>query len=138
MNFDIINNSKVSDLKNEKPPTSNKRPGLPRCRSNQNLGRSHRQTVVDHRISQFQTQQAVNNLLNFENKLEKDLQVTTASLIKRMKDHALLRREEDHSDSAALLVPSFENKLIECLAKMKKEFIPANKNYYAMSLKLFF
>lgn len=78
-------------------------------------------------------------MLNFENKLEKDLQATTGSLIKRMKDHALLRREDDAADPAAsLVVPSFESKLIDCLAKVKKEFIPNNKNYYAMSLKLFF
>ena len=94
---------------------------------------------MDHRISQFQTQQAVNNLLNFENKLEKDLQATTGSLINRMKDHALLRREGDAAGgTASPVVPSFESKLVDCLAKMKNQFIPNNKNYYAMSLKLFF
>jgi len=31
-----------------------------------------------------------------------------------------------------------ENRLMDSFKQMKKETIPANKNYFAMSLKLFF
>ena len=74
----------------------------------------------------------MNNLLNFESKLEKDLQDTTTSLINRMKGHSLLS-----NDSIPLMQP-IENCLLSSFDRMKKEFIPTNKNYFAMSLKLFF
>jgi hypothetical protein len=49
-----------------------------------------------------------------------------------MKCHSLLSNE-----SIPLMQP-IENRLMECFSKMKKEYIPTNKNYFAMSLKLFF
>lgn len=116
-----------------KPPPM-KKPAIPRCRSNQNLKlkRSHRSTFVDQKHSDYQNQQSINNLLNFESKLEKDLQDTTASLMNRMKGHSLLS-----NDSIPLMQP-IENRLLSSFEQMKKEFIPTNKNYFAMSLKLFF
>ena len=88
--------------------------------------------MVGQKHHVFQNQQAVTNLLNFESKLEKDLQDTTASLLNRMKSHSLLS-----SESIPLMQP-IENRLMSSFDRMKKEFIPANKNYFAMSLKVFF
>jgi hypothetical protein len=49
--------------------------------------------MIGKKQASFQNQQAVHSLLNFESKLEKDLQDTTASLINRMKSHSLLSSE---------------------------------------------
>lgn len=49
-----------------------------------------------------------------------------------MKNHSLLSNE-----SIPLMQP-IENRLLNSFDRMKKEFIPTNKNYFAMSLKAFF
>jgi hypothetical protein len=49
-----------------------------------------------------------------------------------MKNHSLL------SAANLPLMAPIENILIQSLDKMKRTSIPENKNYFAMSLKLFF
>jgi len=74
----------------------------------------------------------MSSFLNFESKLDKDLEETTTSLKDRMKKHSLL------SFQNLPFMQTIENCLHQCFDKMKTEFIPPNKNYFAMSLKLFF
>ena len=93
---------------------------------------SSRSALAQKQHQQYQNDQNLKSLLNFESKLEKDLQGTTASLIAHMKSHSLLS-----SQNIPLMLP-IENHLQECLQKMKTSEIPENKNYFAMSLKLFF
>lgn len=127
------NGKAIFDQSFVKPPPPAKKPGIPRCRSNQNLAPStHRANLIGQKHHAYQNQQSVNNLLNFESKLEKDLQDTTASLMNRMKGHSLLSNE-----SIPLMQP-IEDRLQSSFDRMKKEFIPTNKNYFAMSLKVFF
>jgi len=64
--------------------------------------------------------------------LNHDLQDTTAALIKHLKEHSILG-----SDSIPLMKP-IEQCLRDCFDKMKKLKIPESKNYFAMSLKMFF
>ena len=64
--------------------------------------------------------------------MNNDLLDTTASLIKHLKDHSILG-----NDSIPLMKP-IEQCLRDCLEKMKKLKIPESKNYFAMSLKMFF
>lgn len=61
-----------------------------------------------------------------------DLQDTTAALIKHLKEHSILG-----NDSIPLMKP-IEQCLRDCFEKMKKLRIPESKNYFAMSLKMFF
>lgn len=71
-------------------------------------------------------------MLNFESKLEKDLQDTTQSLINKLKTHSLL------SNQNIKLMEPVEEVLHDSFAKMRHTKLPANKNYFAMSLKDFF
>ena len=93
---------------------------------------SSRSGLAQKQHQQYQNDQHLKSLLNFESKLEKDLQGTTASLIAHLKSHSLLS-----SQNIPLMLP-IENHLHECLQKTKTSEIPENKNYFAMSLKLFF
>lgn len=49
-----------------------------------------------------------------------------------MKKHSIL------SDSNLSLMRPIENKLMNCFDSVKKQHIDESKNYFAMSLKLFF
>ena len=64
--------------------------------------------------------------------MDKDLADTTDQLITHLKDHSLLSKE-----NIPLMSP-LEDLLKECFKKMKSAEIPSNKNYFALSLKLFF
>ena len=92
----------------------------------------HRSTITSQRNSQFLFSQNKQNLFNFESRLQSDLQTTTSSLINHMRDHSLL------SNQNIPLMQPIENCLKDCFAKMQSLKIPENKNYFALSLKMFF
>lgn len=72
------------------------------------------------------------SMLNFESKLEKDLNETTSALVGHMKKHSIL------SQNNITLMKPIEKLLLGCFDQMKRTQIEESKNYFAMSLKLFF
>lgn len=71
-------------------------------------------------------------MLSFESKLDKDLHETANALMGHMKKHSIL------SDQDISLMKPIDKHLEGCFDQMKKTHIDQSKNYFAMSLKLFF
>lgn len=71
-------------------------------------------------------------MLNFDSRLEEDLKKTSAEFIRHMKSHSLL------SDNNLALMRPLERAMARSFEKLRQETVPANKNYFALSLKDFF
>jgi hypothetical protein len=91
-----------------------------------------RSSITSKQHNLFASTQSQKALLNFESKLQNDLNSTTSSLIEHLKSHSIL------SDENLPLMKPIENCLKDCFTKMQILKIPENKNYFAMSLKMFF
>ena len=95
---------------------------------------------VENRKSQLRKKQQVQyeetrkmkSMMNFESKLEKDLQETTDALVSQLKRHNIL------SNQSMTLMKPIEKMLHQCFDTMKHTHIDESKNFFAMSLKMFF
>lgn len=97
--------------------------------SKSQLDRKQKQQL---RHQYYEEMRKTKSLMNFESKLEKDLQETQGALISQLKKHSVLS-----SQNITLMKP-IEKLLTDCFETMKKTQIDESKNYFAMSLKMFF
>lgn len=95
-------------------------------------GSNNRSQTRNKTKIQYQGMQKMKSMLNFESKLEKDLSETTSALVGHMKKHSIL------SQNNITLMKPIEKLLLGCFDQMKRTQIEESKNYFAMSLKLFF